>query len=97
MQLFLQFDGPTTILLQSRAPHINDVLSTREVNEIATAPPGVTQAAIDNVAAKEHPEETPSEPESKDATKMETKGFQQSVASVRRDGKVEFQHQTKTP
>ncbi|KAK2757708.1 Altered inheritance of mitochondria protein 24, mitochondrial [Arachnomyces sp. PD_36] len=95
-RLFLQFDGPTTILLQSRAPRVNDVLSNREVNEIASAPPGVTQAAIDKVVGRDSEEEPVPKRESVDAAKMETKGFQQSIASVRKDGRVEFQPPEKT-
>ncbi|KAK1147645.1 Altered inheritance of mitochondria protein 24, mitochondrial [Aspergillus melleus] len=41
-RLFLQFDGPTTILLQTRGPRINEILSSKEVNEIADAPRGLT-------------------------------------------------------
>lgn len=66
------------------------------MNEIASAPPGVTKAAIDRVAEKERQEEPASKPAPMDEDTMEIKGVQQSVASVRRDGKVEFQHQTKT-
>ncbi|KAL8998458.1 MAG: hypothetical protein Q9169_002495 [Polycauliona sp. 2 TL-2023] len=41
-RLFLQFQGPATILLQTRAVRLNDVLTNREVNEIAEAPGGST-------------------------------------------------------
>src|SRR4051812_19519379 len=34
-RLFLQFHGPATILLSSRASRISDVLTSRDVNEIA--------------------------------------------------------------
>jgi len=40
-QLFLNFQGPGTILLQSRGSRIRDVLSNRDVAEIAEAPAGV--------------------------------------------------------
>ncbi|CAF9920315.1 MAG: Altered inheritance of mitochondria protein 24, mitochondrial [Heterodermia speciosa] len=39
-RLFLQFHGPTTILLQTRAARLNDVLSNRDVDEVADVPPG---------------------------------------------------------
>jgi uncharacterized protein (AIM24 family) len=39
-RLFLQFHGPTTILLSSRASRISDVLTSRDVNEIADSPAG---------------------------------------------------------
>jgi hypothetical protein len=50
-RLFLQFTGPTTLLVQSRGARLSDVLSTREVNEIADAPPGVVRDAVENVWA----------------------------------------------
>lgn len=34
------------MLLQSRASRISDVLSTRDVNEIAESPPGAVQDAV---------------------------------------------------
>lgn len=40
-QLFLAFQGPGTILLQSRGSRIRDVLTNRDVAEIAEAPAGV--------------------------------------------------------
>ena len=49
-RLFLQFTGPTTLLVQSRGARISDVLSTRQVNEIADAPPGAAREAIENVS-----------------------------------------------
>lgn len=42
-RLFLQFKGPTTILLQSRGSRITDSLSSREINEIADTPAGVAR------------------------------------------------------
>ncbi|BDD55639.1 Altered inheritance of mitochondria protein 24, mitochondrial [Monascus purpureus] len=54
-RLFLQFDGPTKILVQSRGPRLNDVLSTREVNEIADAPRGVTAEAVKPSDEKKQP------------------------------------------
>ncbi|KAF2819639.1 hypothetical protein CC86DRAFT_375109 [Ophiobolus disseminans] len=48
-RLFLRFEGPTTLLLQSRAGRLSDVLTLRDVNEIAESPPG---AVTDIVARK---------------------------------------------
>lgn len=45
-RLFLQFHGPSTILLQSRGSRISDILTTQDVNEIADSPPGVVQSAL---------------------------------------------------
>jgi hypothetical protein len=47
LQLFLRFEGPTTLLLQSRASRISDVLSLKDVDEIAESPPGAIQDAVD--------------------------------------------------
>ena len=45
-RLFLKFHGPATILLSSRATRISDVLTSRDVNEIADSPAGAAQAAV---------------------------------------------------
>jgi uncharacterized protein (AIM24 family) len=45
-RLFLQFEGPTTMLLQSRASRISDVLSLKDVDEIASSTPGAVQDAV---------------------------------------------------
>lgn len=45
-RLFLQFQGPTTILMSSRASRISDVLTKRDVDEIADTEAGVVQSAV---------------------------------------------------
>ncbi|WPH00210.1 Hypothetical protein R9X50_00303300 [Acrodontium crateriforme] len=45
-RLFLHFHGPTTILVQSRGAALSDVLTTRDVNEIANAPAGAVPSAL---------------------------------------------------
>ncbi|KAF1838153.1 hypothetical protein BDW02DRAFT_542207 [Decorospora gaudefroyi] len=45
-RLFLRFEGPTTMLLQSRASRISDVLTLRDVSEIADSPPGAVEDAV---------------------------------------------------
>ncbi|KAH5135327.1 hypothetical protein HBI56_226940 [Parastagonospora nodorum] len=45
-RLFLRFEGPSTLLVQSRASRISDVLTLRDVNEIAESPPGAVQDAV---------------------------------------------------
>lgn len=81
-RLFLNFHGPTTLLLSSRASRISDVLTSREVNEIADSPAGAVQSAI-TLAAKPKDESV----ENKQPADIPT-GFH--VASVGRDGKVQF-------
>jgi len=82
-RLFLQFEGPTTILMQSRASRVSDALTTRDVNEIADTPAGTTQKAVELVARKEA--EKASEA-GKAPRAVNQPRF--SIASVQRDGKV---------
>ncbi|KAI9670072.1 MAG: Altered inheritance of mitochondria protein 24, mitochondrial [Trizodia sp. TS-e1964] len=84
-RLFLQFYGPTTILLQSRASRLSDVLSSRDINEIADAPPGAIQAAVTLAKAKEEASE------SKPAATKIDHAPSLHVASVGPGGKVKFQ------
>lgn len=53
IQLFLRFEGPTTMLLQSRASRISDVLTLKDVNEIAESQPGAVQDAVDRKIQEE--------------------------------------------
>jgi hypothetical protein len=46
-RLFLQFRGPTTILMSSRGARVRDVLSREDVNEIADVEAGVVPAAVE--------------------------------------------------
>ena len=48
-RLFLRFEGPTTILMQSRASRVRDVLSRDEVNEIADTEAGVVGDTVRDV------------------------------------------------
>ncbi|KAL1586020.1 hypothetical protein WHR41_04795 [Cladosporium halotolerans] len=55
-RLFLHFKGPANIIIQSRGGHLSDVLTTRDVNEIADSPAGsVTQALISPAEAGSSP------------------------------------------
>ncbi|KAF2687728.1 hypothetical protein K458DRAFT_294613 [Lentithecium fluviatile CBS 122367] len=45
-RLFLHFEGPTTMLLQSRASRVSDVLTLKDVDEIAESPPGAIQDTV---------------------------------------------------
>ncbi|KAI1361515.1 mitochondrial biogenesis AIM24-domain-containing protein [Xylaria arbuscula] len=66
--LFLQFRGPTTILMSSRGARVSDVLTNAEVNEIADAPAGAASDAV-NLATKSKPTEEATE--IKDAVNVE--------------------------
>lgn len=81
-RLFLQFRGPTTLLLSSRASRISDVLTTRDLDEIADSPAGVAHSAVTLAAS---PKE---EAQTKKLTSDVPTRFQ--VASVGADGKVKF-------
>lgn len=82
-RLFLQFHGPTTILVSSRASRISDVLTSRDVNEIADSPPGAVQSAV-TLLKKSQATETSS---GNQVTHTPT-GFH--TAEVGQDGKVKF-------
>jgi hypothetical protein len=79
--LFLKFYGPTTILMSSRASRISDVLTSRDVNEIADSPAGAVQSAVTLMNTRK------GEDSKKQVSDVPT-GFH--VAEVRRDGKVKF-------
>ncbi|KAK2874964.1 Altered inheritance of mitochondria protein 24, mitochondrial [Arthroderma sp. PD_2] len=79
-----RFQGPTTLLVQSRAARINDILADHEVNEIADATPGVTRAAVEATAAPSPEDVTSHQPPGKDDHPRP------SIASVHRDGKVDI-------
>ncbi|CEN59656.1 Putative Altered inheritance of mitochondria protein 24, mitochondrial [Aspergillus calidoustus] len=90
-RLFLQFDGPSTILLQSRGARINEVLTTHEVNELASAPRGLTILP----AGKYQPEETAPKrvPGSRTVEEIEAEiqGVSQKIAVLTKEGKVIFE------
>ncbi|KAI0475570.1 mitochondrial biogenesis AIM24-domain-containing protein [Xylariaceae sp. FL0804] len=85
-RLFLQFRGPMTVLLSSRASHVSDVLTNAQVNEIADAPPGAVPAAVE---LKSKPETTQTPSETTD-TATDRAAVKVHVASVGADGKVRF-------
>lgn len=99
-QLFMQFDGPATILVQSRGPRLNDVLSGREVNEIADTPRGITSSP--SQSKDEQGKEAGDAIQDPEISRLyedivqEVKGISQSVAKIRKDGKVEVEVVGKT-
>ncbi|KAH7395667.1 mitochondrial biogenesis AIM24-domain-containing protein [Cadophora sp. MPI-SDFR-AT-0126] len=82
-RLFLKFHGPTTILLSSRASRISDVLTARDINEIADTPAGAVQSTVTLIRQPKESEES-----TKQFTDVPT-GFQ--YVEVGRDGKVKFE------
>ncbi|KAK2011956.1 hypothetical protein LZ32DRAFT_648189 [Colletotrichum eremochloae] len=81
-RLFLQFRGPTTLLMSSRGVRIADSLTSKEVNEIADAPAGTVPEAVE-LTTKPKAEATPAFKEQAPSAIH--------VASVTRDGKVNFE------
>lgn len=81
-RLFLQFRGPTTLLMSSRGVRVADALTSKEVNEIADAPAGVVPEAVELT--------TKPKVEAKPAS-VEQPPSAIHVASVSRDGKVSFE------
>lgn len=79
-RLFLRFQGPTTILVSSRASRINDVLTARDVNEISDTPAGAVHKAIEHA-------DTADKETTKPTIDVPT-GFH--MAKVGRDGTVKF-------
>ena len=83
------------MLIQSRASRVNDVLTAREVNEIADAPAGTVREAISNAQTPPGLDlsrtgvegATPSAATSPSAKKQP----KLTVASISRDGKVSFE------
>lgn len=87
-RLFLQFYGPTTILLQTRAARISDVLTSRDVNEFADTEAGVTQRLV-TLPQRQARARSMGERAIEDAPVMsKVPGLQ--TASVGKDGKVTF-------
>lgn len=88
--------------MQSRGPRLNDVLTGREVNEIADTARGITSPVSQsskNEARKEAEEAVKSVPEisrSVENLTQEIQGVSQSVAKIRKDGKVEIEEVGRT-
>jgi uncharacterized protein (AIM24 family) len=81
-RLFLKFQGPATLLIQSRATRVNEVLTGRDVNEIADTPAGAVPDALSLAST----------PVQSGATGAPLPASQPklSTASISREGKVTF-------
>ena len=86
-QLFLQFYGPMTILLQTRASRMRDVLTSANINEIADAQPGTVHTVV--TLAQERSQADSGEPEA--GFPVNIKAPRMSTASIGTDGKVTFE------
>ena len=85
-RLFLQFHGPTTILLQTRAARINDVFTDRDVNEVADMSPGTSTM---NLLSRK--EETKASQGTITAPIPSVQQTKMSTANVKADGTVAFE------
>ncbi|EOD49547.1 putative mitochondrial protein fmp26 protein [Neofusicoccum parvum UCRNP2] len=88
-RLFLQFRGPSTILIQSRAGRLTDSLTTRDVNEIADTPAGAVQEAVNLDLRKESGHGSATTP----AAEAEAPKEKVTYAQVGSDGKIKFGEQ----
>ena len=86
-QLFLQFCGPTTILLQTRASRTRDVLTSENINEIADTKPGTVQPVVTLVQESSQPDSG----DPKAGFPVNIKAPRMSTASIGTDGKVKFE------
>ena len=85
-RLFLQFKGPSRILMSSRGVRVSDVMTGEQVNEIADAPAGELPKAVERAV-------TPPSVAAETKPTLEQAPSAIHVATVRRDGKVTFEDQ----
>ncbi|KAL9014319.1 MAG: hypothetical protein Q9173_001027 [Seirophora scorigena] len=82
-----RFHGPVTILLQTRAVRLKDVLTNRDVNEIAEAPAGSVRKSL---SVKADAASEALEQQEGTSPTMKTQPTQMSTARIGPDGKVVF-------
>ncbi|MCJ1323033.1 Altered inheritance of mitochondria protein 24, mitochondrial [Xylographa vitiligo] len=92
-RLFLQFHGPMTILIQTRASRLSDVLTSKDVNQIADTQAGVAQAAVtlSNSKTKQGMQGESAASGLNDPKSTQDTPTRLSVAKVGQDGKVKFE------
>jgi len=84
LQLFLHFQGPAQILIQSRGGKLIDALTTQDVNEIADSPAGSVPAAL-------HSKPADAVSPTEGATSPKAAPTSMSYASVNTGGSVKFE------
>lgn len=92
-RLFLQFHGPSTILMSSRGVRVSDMMTNEQVNEIADAPAGVLAEAVEllNKSKALEAGETARTTKATEPVKSEQNSNAINVATVKQDGKVTFE------
>ncbi|GAB7347473.1 hypothetical protein MBLNU459_g4386t1 [Dothideomycetes sp. NU459] len=81
-RLFLRFQGPANILVQSRGAKLTDAFTARDVNEVADAPAGAVHSAS-----------APKAVQSEKPTQQVSQPVHISYATVKKDGGVDFSKQ----
>jgi len=85
-RLFLRFEGPANILIQSRGNSITESMTNRDINEVADSPAGATQLALGSGnQSKENATPVPT---------VQATPPKISFATVKGDGKVEFDNKS---
>ena len=82
LQLFLQFHGPTTVLLQSRSSNLSESFSKEEIDQVVKLKP---------IAAQEAGKRPLSGTEEERVLLQEKKVLRMSVASIGNDGKMKIE------
>lgn len=93
-RLFLQFKGPTTLLMSSRGVGIRDVLTSEQVNEIADVEAGTVPKAIGGAVKPKKEVEGPGAIAGTGASEPASAAEKPTVmhmATVGKDGKVRFE------
>lgn len=85
-RLFLQFKGPTTILMSSRGARLSDVLAKEDVNEIADSEAGVVPKAVELAHSPKKVGDGAAA-----SSSASDKPVAIHVATVGKDGKVQFE------
>ncbi|KAL9044608.1 MAG: hypothetical protein Q9214_002267 [Letrouitia sp. 1 TL-2023] len=87
-RLFLQFQGPVTILLQTRGGKSTDILTTRDVSETADTPAGALETRLASTLGSS----ITTDPKTKTSTPQgDKKNVSLSFANVDRSGNVNFE------
>ncbi|KAF4456566.1 altered inheritance-mitochondria protein 24, mitochondrial [Fusarium austroafricanum] len=93
-RLFLQFHGPTKILMSSRGVRVSDVLANQQVNEIADSQPGLLAEAVETINKPKLTDGAETKPAPVKAVKQEADDESVTgihIATVEKDGKVKFE------
>ncbi|EGO54902.1 hypothetical protein NEUTE1DRAFT_69871 [Neurospora tetrasperma FGSC 2508] len=94
-RLFLQFRGPTNILMSSRGVRVSDVLSREDVNEIADTEAGVVGKALGTSRIEKEKAKAKAKAKALEQKKTETPPLVAEIAVA--GEKVDFAEEAKIP